>query len=170
MNPTDDNTGGYAASEMRKYLLNDKDLNGSTSRISFLKGLVNAGVPAEVMWAPKRYVSTKGAGSTLLEDLLWLPTGWELFGLEGSGLWEEAYETAANQAWLQYYDGNNSIAHRKKYRNGSDAVAGYWLGSPTDTDANDPLSFGYVTDTGGPAGHVSASNGAPGVAPAFCIQ
>jgi hypothetical protein len=51
MNMSDSNGGGYAASEMRKYLIpvdGDTDANSG----AFLTGLLDAGVPKAVMWAP----------------------------------------------------------------------------------------------------------------------
>jgi hypothetical protein len=169
MNPTDTNAGGYAASEMRKYLLNDEDSDGTTLRTSFLAGLVNAGVPKEVMWAPKRYVSTKGAVAPL-DDLLWLPTEREMFGSNDHS--ESSEETGNNQARLKYYSWGSSTA--KKYIFGTEKkVNGYWLGSPVRDEgkADDrKIHFVYVTMEGTPVDHQASTNAAAGCAPAFCIK
>jgi hypothetical protein len=102
--------GGYQSSFMRRYLLNDTDYNSSVARISFLAGLKNAGVPEAVLWAPKRYVSARttynvAVDPVLIEDVLWLPTGREMFGpYYGKSI---ADETAGNQTRLEYYDYEN---------------------------------------------------------------
>ncbi|MDR0722355.1 MAG: hypothetical protein LBF75_06115, partial [Treponema sp.] len=72
MNPWDTNSGGYRGSELRGYLLG-----------SFLRGLLAAGVPEGVLYAPTRYMANGGPGASAadaLADWLWLPTEWEIFG------------------------------------------------------------------------------------------
>jgi hypothetical protein len=159
MNANKTNAGGYAGSEMRKYLLNDEDANGTTGRTSFLQGLVNAGVPKNVMWAPLRYVSTptsEGAADTKLSDLLWLPTKKEILGTDSP-------ETATKQARLEYYTDTNT---RKKYSSTSTAE-GYWLGSYYPERSNGrPIGHFYI----GGIGTSSAAAQEHGVAPAFCVS
>ncbi|MDR0758579.1 MAG: DUF6273 domain-containing protein, partial [Treponema sp.] len=140
MNTDATNVGGYAGSEMRQYLI-DK----------FLPGLVAAGVPEELMWAPLRYVSDKGSGDGTVQDLLWLPTEWEILG--GRSNSESNYETAANQAWLEYYTTNT-----KRQKGGT-----YWLGSPASGDSN----FCATVNNGSLT--TSSASTVQGVIPAFCI-
>jgi hypothetical protein len=142
------NAGGYAASDMRKYLTPVTDATGSGT---FLAGLVAAGVPEDLMWAPLRYVSKKGTEAGTVKDLLWLPTEWEMTGSNEYS--ESSYEKAANQARLEYYISNPTKKDSE-----------YWLGSPgTGTD-----TFVYVSGEDGGLSIGTASQG-KGVAPAFCI-
>jgi hypothetical protein len=82
MNAEDTNEGGYAASEMRKYLTTVEEDDGSGK---FLVGLENAGVPRDVLWAPVRYISTK-VTDTALTYLLWLPTEREVAGTKATSI------------------------------------------------------------------------------------
>jgi hypothetical protein len=157
MNSESTNAGGYRDSEMRKYLLNDKDSNGSAPRISFLTGLKNAGVPEEVLWAPKRIVSVNGAGGSMeISDLLWLPTEREMFVDRNYSVAGD--ETAGNQAWFGYYD---SDAKRKKYD--SNGGSYWWEASPYSGSSSFCIVLlnGYASVTGA----VSAG----GCVPAFCV-
>jgi hypothetical protein len=81
---------------------------------NFLAGLVNAGVPVDVLWGPIRYVSTVGHGNTAtdfaeLNGLLWLPTQFEMIGAsqqtnpEIEGTEPMLAENETNQARLEYY-------------------------------------------------------------------
>ncbi|MDR2247887.1 MAG: hypothetical protein LBE17_14655 [Treponema sp.] len=154
MNATDDTSGGYAASEMRKYLT---PVGGDPRSGRFLAGLVAAGVPEDVMWAPVRHISVRGAGGTV-QDLLWLPTEREMFG---AGTHSEAgYETPENQARLEYYF---DAARRKKYM-GTVFASGspYWTASPNSSH------FTYVDSAG--SAFFSNAGGMSGCAPAFCID
>jgi hypothetical protein len=151
MNNSDTNVGGYKTSEMRTYLT-----------VNFYNGLVAAGVPGSVIYAPKRYVSQGGnpaTGADLIEDKLWLPTEREMFGARTNS--DATHETDANQARLEYY-GNG--ASRIKY--GADGTNWwYWLASPDSGSAASFCSvflFGY-------AGLLNAS-AAGGCAPAFCVR
>jgi hypothetical protein len=90
------NINGYPESEMRTYLVPFASTAGSGA---FLTGLTAAGVPADVLWAPTRYVAVPSAnGARAIQDKLWLPTEREMFGLQ---LYSSSYETAANQARLE---------------------------------------------------------------------
>jgi hypothetical protein len=147
------NGGGYAASEMREYLVEVDDKGGN-----FLAGLKAAGVPEDVLWAPVRYVSsgTNGAGAAQLTDKLWLPTEREMF--QGSKNSANG-ETAANQAWLEYYiDGSK----RQKYFDGE--FMSYWLGSAFSVGP----TWLCIVDSSGNTDTNSAI-GVSGVAPAFCV-
>jgi hypothetical protein len=156
MNAEGSNAGGYAASEMRRYLI---DVDGDDTGGAFLTGLLAAGVPEAVMWAPVRYVSCKGSGDTVLKDLLWLPTERELFGKGPGGLLGVDDETAVNQTRLEYYINTES---RKKF----DAYGcmHYWTASP----ARNETLFCIVNDCGI---RMSAdANMDLGCVPAFCVR
>jgi hypothetical protein len=173
MNKTDTNDGGYARSEMRQYLVKVGDDGGN-----FLTGLQEAGVPDEVLWAPTRCVANGGSDAysdlpdatdtDAMTDFLWLPTEREMFGDSYSKNYEynpdyyssATYETAENQARLEYYDGND---RRKK-----SGAEWYWESSPES-----------IPNPGGSAAFCTVYNGITlssraalvgGVAPAFCVQ
>jgi hypothetical protein len=158
MNATNTNEGGYAESEMRKYLVKDDNVAGSGN---FLAGLQAAGVPQDVLWAPVRYAANGGSTATnadVIEDLLWLPTAWEMFDSQSSS---PSVETAGNQAWLDYY---TEDAQRIKY--GGNAAVFYWTASPSSAD-----SYYFCTVyTTGIASKYGANNGEGGVVPAFCVK
>jgi hypothetical protein len=91
------NANGYAGSEMKSYITGP-----------FLTGLINAGVPGDILWAPTRYVANKGYGvdgTHEIRDELWLPTEREMFGDGPWGEWgpksSADYETPQNQARLE---------------------------------------------------------------------
>jgi hypothetical protein len=174
MNSNDTNSGGYAASEMRKYLT---PVSGYSDSGKFLTGLTNAGVPDSVLWAPKRMMSTEysGSGTTQIEDKLWLPTEREMFG---NGLYSNSSaETAANQARLDYYynGGTGAYSRRVKYSSGSFNSSGavtsngesayYWQASPYNSG---PYFCGVHEH--GHSGHYGNASGAWGCVPAFCVS
>jgi hypothetical protein len=160
-----DQAHGYETSAMREYLTRVQGVDGSGS---FLNGLLAAGVPEPVIWAPARAVSKYAVQEdqiTILRDALWLPTGREIFlnGQDEEGI--STVETGINQARLEYYA--NDSSRIKKY-NGSPAV--YWEASnynPVNGGARD-ASFCAVTSQG----HTGAEDpfSAQGAAPAFCVQ
>jgi uncharacterized repeat protein (TIGR02543 family) len=167
-----DAANSYLKSEMRKYLVP----TGTSGSGAFLAGLENAGVPLNVLWAPKRYVAEKGSGATkadLVEDLLWLPTEREMFSIYSAGYtdngahdawgpWSNSiYETLENQAWLEYY---TSDAQRRKYYSSSDHGS-YWTASPK---VDHPSYFTMVYSYGD-CGYYNADFAA-GCAPAFCVK
>jgi hypothetical protein len=156
MNEEGSNAGGYAASEMRRYLI---DVDGDGTGGAFLAGLQAAGVPRAVMWAPARYVSSGGDGDTTLKDLLWLPTERELFSRGPGGLLGADDETAANQARLEYYI---TMESREKFN--TDGWMHYWAASP----ARNETLFCIVNDCGM---RMSAdANMELGCVPAFCVR
>jgi hypothetical protein len=158
MNPSDTNAGGYKASEMRAYLTNN-----------FLPGLLAAGVPEGVLYAPVRYVANGGARATAadaLTDRLWLPTEREVFqdGKDADGdSFSSRYETSANQARLEYYAGD---AQRVKYDKGG-GWHWWWEASPS-TYAAGAASFCNVHNGGNTSG--GSASGVGGCAPAFCVR
>jgi TolB-like protein len=151
MNASDGNAGGYKASEMRRYLTGN-----------FLRGLVAAGVPEGVLYAPMRYIANGGQNATAadaLPDWLWLPTEREMFG---RNIWSnKTYETAANQARLEYYE---SEYRRMKYDKGGDLMW-WWEASPDAAGAGSSCYVSY----GGYPNYYSAGV-AGGCAPAFCVR
>jgi hypothetical protein len=159
MNPTNTNAGGYRDSEMRKYLLQ-----------KFLPGLTDtAGVPADALWGPIRFVSTKDSGNTAISDALWLPTEREMFqnGMDSRNNTgphsDTVSETATNQARLEYYTEDDS---RKKDINGVEGPnQWYWGASP---GAAITLSFCFVAPIGTP--DAAAASIVGGCAPAFCVK
>jgi hypothetical protein len=154
MNATGSNEGGYAASDMRKYLSGP-----------FLAGLIDAGVPDQVLWPPARKVSARTniedqVDPAEIQDKLWLPTAWEM----GSATQHTLDETAANQARLEYYQDDPS---RVKY--GTSGAKQYWLASMTSDSYSAFVSIkinGAVLDSGG---YLFSPMDAIGVAPAFCV-
>jgi hypothetical protein len=162
MNPSDTNDGGYKASEMRQYLTDN-----------FLRGLLAAGVPQSVLYAPIRYIANGGqraTGADALADWLWLPTEREAFengtsyyngsqyGPYSNGRWE----TAANQARLEYYDSNS---RRIKYNRNGNALS-WWEASPGTYSAS---AVFCVASINGSAVSPSPSS-VGGCAPAFCVR
>jgi hypothetical protein len=176
------NTGGYAASEMRKYLVpvieENIELEGSGN---FLTGLVNAGVPKDVLWGPTRYVSTVGFQNiatdvTTINDLLWLPTQFEMTGASQTAVNESLTamlaENDTNQVQLKYYTGGADPASKRTKSNKSGANASYWLGSTgTLKNTGAPYIAGFAM-----VSNVGAASRAPtyltdyGVVPAFCVR
>jgi hypothetical protein len=154
MEATATNDSGYAGSAMKAYL-NSK----------FLPGLRDAGVPDSVLWAPTRKVANAGSKKTGPDDItdkLWLPTVWEMTG-GTQGLSSATFETAANQARLEYYTPTTPTRQIKYIRN--NAAGEYWLASPSAQNGD---MFCYITSYGGSAeGNAYDING---VAPAFCVK
>ncbi|GHV66699.1 hypothetical protein AGMMS49928_02000 [Spirochaetia bacterium] len=154
MNRTNSNKGGYAKSEMRSYL---------TSK--FLPGLAAAGLPESIIWTPTRYIANGGDKATAADaliDKLWLPTEMEMRGSNHAS--NKTYETAQNQARLEFYEGD---AKRKKYNleNNADLGMWYWEASPYSSSAANFARvnlYGYTSTI-----HASAVGGC---APAFCVR
>jgi hypothetical protein len=160
MNEQDTITGGYAQSEMRKYLVKVGGNGGN-----FLAGLKTAGVPADVLWAPTRSVSNGIAGTEpdAINDLLWLPTAREMFGRSQFD-YVSTQETELNQARLDYYDGDD---RRKKYFANSEYR--YWESTVGGISSGNSPSFFYavIISSSTPS---NSANSAGGCAPAFCVQ
>jgi hypothetical protein len=160
----------YANSFVRKYLA---PVAGAAGSGQFLAALIESGVPADALFAPKRHTinsrsATSATGTDLIEDKLWLPTMREMFGFDynpGSDNYtrsNDAYETPQNQARLEYYQTNES---RIKY-NVSNAATIYYTASPKSDDA---ARLCEVI----PSGAVGPSGGSPhplAIAPAFCVK
>ncbi|MDR0683502.1 MAG: DUF6273 domain-containing protein, partial [Spirochaetaceae bacterium] len=150
MNAEKTSVGGYRDSEMREYLVPFQSKEGSGK---FLAGLINAGVPEDVLWVPLRCVYT-GSSTEKISDPLWLPTGKEMF-CDG---FQYDEEEADNQAWLEYYESGDLV----KYQNSS-AAGVYWVATPYGKN-----KFFSVSRSGGEVDNPADS--AYGVVPAFCVR
>jgi hypothetical protein len=161
---------GYSGAEMREYLSPVAGVAGSGA---FLAGLVAAGVPDNLFFAPTRHVSgPRGAvGNSIvtIQDKVWLPTEYEMCR---STEWS-VQETAERQAHLEYY---TTDTRRTKYT-GANTAGAWWRGSPnidnnvfaqySDASLPEPIFF-RATGEGGAGGSKDASK-AWWVAPAFCV-
>jgi hypothetical protein len=164
MEASDTNQNGYLNSEMRKYLV-PTGTNGSGV---FLTGLINAGVPADVLWSPSRRIAATGTSTSVhtVQDKVWLPTEWELFGTRKHS---NAVETSANQARFSYY---STDASRIKYMS-DNSTMWHRTASPkgTTTNTNETSeSFVHVNHDGTSVFTLANSPAIGGVAPAFCVQ
>jgi hypothetical protein len=154
MNSWATNNGGYKQSEMRHYLTGN-----------FLRGLVGAGVPESVLYAPTRYIANNGGeratAADALADWLWLPTERDVWEVSGDS-WdsERIWETAANQARLEYYEGPLQL----KLKHAADNRLWWWAASPYSGSA-DNFCYVGVLDTLG-----TDASTAGGIAPAFCVR
>jgi hypothetical protein len=99
------------------------------------------------------------AYADLIQDKLWLPTELELFGFQSKS--DTTYETAADQARLEYY-----ITDWRKYNllNYSDA---YWLASPSYIDAD---CFCFVRNIYSGEAYYNSASSSYGCVPAFCVK
>jgi hypothetical protein len=168
-------TGGYAASEMRKYLVpvieENIEVEGSGN---FLAGLVNAGVPKDVLWGPTRYLSTKGFENTAdnvttINDLLWLPTRFEMTGASATAT-DSPKATAmlaeddTNQVRLEYYTAGTEAA-AKRVKSGLSNLSEYWLSSASTAKQNIGFVQVYAEKIYDVGSYLRL-----GVVPAFCVR
>jgi uncharacterized repeat protein (TIGR02543 family) len=109
------NAGGYKLSEIRTYLMTN-----------YWAALQTAGVPDSAVWAVKRVGANDGVatGTDTIEDKLWLPTEWEMFGSNSNS--NSNYENSANQGRLNYYKDANSRKKANLYLTASPATEAYW--------------------------------------------
>jgi hypothetical protein len=149
MNASRTSTTGYNGSEMSSYLTT-----------KYLAGLKSAGVPEEWLFAPKRRIWTGYlVGSYIIDDLLWLPTDREIFNRNTGS--NSSYETAENQAFLEYYEGGSKFKYKK---NGSQDW--YWLASPYDNSEHNLFCCVVAGTNGG----YYADDATFGVVPAFAVK
>jgi hypothetical protein len=148
MYASDTNEYGYMGSEMRTYIIDN-----------FLTGLKASGVPEEYMWEVIRVITDGWSNVELVSDKLWLSTEREQ---HGEATYSRAEESAANQAYLEYY---SAPVKRTKYvANGT--AESYWNASAKkESDTN----FCIVSQ-GGSRSSAIASKTANGIAPTFCIK
>jgi hypothetical protein len=152
MNPTNDNTTGYLNCKMRQYLINNMQA-----------ALETAGVPlAAHGYAPARRVSQGGSAASpgyhTIQDKVFLPTEWEMFGarsLSNANGEDETY-----QGRFTLYQDNAS--RTKKAKNGMARY--YWIASPYFSHN---VYFCDVSNSG--AALYNNPSIAEGVAPAFCV-
>jgi hypothetical protein len=146
----------YSASGIRKYLTPQVTDGGN-----FYNGLVTAGVPPAVFWAPARKIGKKNgdSGVETLSDLVFLPTYYEVSGENG----KNANETSSNQGRLSVYQDNDT---RKKRNINNNDDKGWWLASPDSTNSD---NWCLVNSLGGNSGYSLTGTGV-GIAPAFCIK
>ncbi|MDR2468720.1 MAG: DUF6273 domain-containing protein [Spirochaetaceae bacterium] len=141
----------YGETELRRYLTP----TGDTGSGNFYTGLVNAGVPADVFWAPMRVIGAKYGGAIeSLQDKVFLPTFYEVDGTEFGG------ETSGNQGRLSAYHDENS-----RIKSGAGGIDWWWLASPYSGSSSGFCSV----DISGYARYFNA-NSEGGLAPAFCIK
>jgi hypothetical protein len=160
MSTSNSSVGGYSVSTMRDYLIPTEGLLNSGR---FFYGLTTtAGVPKDVLWAPARKVSATSTYSVSvapaqIQDMVWLPTEWEMLGKRLSSVKDE---TAGNQARLEFYTDQFS---RYKF-DASKIAKQYWLASQPN---NSNYGFCIVRENG------STYSASPpmmlGVSPAFCV-
>ncbi|MDR0403588.1 MAG: DUF6273 domain-containing protein [Treponema sp.] len=143
MNPTDTNTGGYAASEMAAYL-ND----------GFKTGL--QAVLGDYLYPIRRLLSIKGDWAWKT-DTVFLPTEREVWG---TPVWGETNRDGGFQAQYPVY--RDSVIYKAKRHNGSRMW--WWEASPySGSAASFCFAYGY-----GIASCITASS-VGGCAPAFCV-
>ncbi|MDR0731394.1 MAG: DUF6273 domain-containing protein [Treponema sp.] len=155
MNGSNTNEGGYAGSGMRAYLEHN-----------FLPGLIAAGIPEGVFWAPARLVAKGGddSGTDPINDRLWLPTVFEIFDEIANyrGLVRDD-ETRENQALLEHA---GSLSVRQNLEG---TTATYWFASPGKGLQSDFVSYAknmygaYIFTQ-------SRATEKLGVIPAFCVN
>jgi hypothetical protein len=129
----------YGKSNIRQFLIND-----------FLPGLEQSGVPADVLWAPKQTVEY-----TVINDKLWLPTKWQLFGKEYDSNYES--EKDNTHVWFEYYTYDSTRVKKSSF----DTNTWYWEASGSTT----------ISDGVNHNGHTDAyrASAVGGCAPAFCV-
>jgi hypothetical protein len=158
MNPTNDNTGGYHATELRAFLdgVNGDgtgDKEGVTTA-AFLKAL-KAQI-GEYILPVRRLLSNKVDWAWRTYSL-WLPSENEIFGVNA---WGEAGYGDGQKLHIPLYQ--KSYAYRiKRYNGGRDW---WWLDTPSSGSA---ASF-CISNNNGYAGNNTAS-AVGGCAPAFCV-
>jgi hypothetical protein len=74
----------------------------------------------------------------------------------------DTYETAINQARLEYYTSGTLL----KYDTNNYTISWYWLSSPSSTNNQSFCGVSYLS-TAGPA---NAADPGGGIAPAFCVK
>jgi hypothetical protein len=164
-NPTDTNAGGYANTEIRKYLTPVAGVNGSGI---FYNALVAAGVPESVFWGVKRVIGAPKNGSTdTLADKVFLPTVWEVSGRDKDN---DSYtltsgENDGNQGRLWAY-GTGSSGDSSRLKSYNSTATSWLLASPRSSTTN---AFCSVYAVNGSILN-SLATSALGLVPAFCIK
>jgi hypothetical protein len=158
MNPTDTNTGGYPASELRAWLEGaNGDGSGAYSGVTtaaFLNGLKAA--IGDYLYTHRTILSNKGNWAWVWRTVF-LPTTHETWGAPG---WAEANFDGGFQAQFPLYQ--KSVEYKVKRNNGSRMW--WWNGTPSASSA---AYFCYSGDPGYSNNRPASMAG--GVAPAFCV-
>ena len=157
------NSGGYLATEVRRYLI---PVASDAQSGNFLAGLLAAGVPEAALWAPTRVTGRPNpfTGSiNTVTDLLFLPTVSEVCNgsvPSGSGRPITDGESSSNQGILYVYSSNSS--RLKQTSSGSNEW--WWLASA----AGNQNCFGAVSSDG----HIDFLNSGEtcGIVPLFCLK
>jgi hypothetical protein len=158
MNPTDDNTGGYAATELRAFLdgvngngTGDKEGVTTAAFLNTLKAQIGDYIhPVSLL------LSIKGSWDWAAYSL-WIPSENEIYGANSWG--EPGYGDGLKLHIPLYRD---SCVYRIKRYNGSRDW--YWLNTPYSGSA---AYFCVVYIDGGASYHYASAVG--GCAPAFCV-
>jgi hypothetical protein len=145
MNPTNDNTGGYPASEMRGYI------NGA-----FTTSLITALGGVDYLMPCRRLISNKASYEWFF-DKVWLPTEIEVFGVQVFG---DELKTYCTPIQIPLYQ--RSFEYRCKKYNGSRHW--WWESSPWAGGTTH-----FTTGLGSGDAAYGSATGAGGVAPCFCI-
>ncbi len=167
MNSSSTNSGGWAATQMRK------DLNGYTTNAATQSGPigglgVNLNNKAYIKQVSKKYIATYNSASSVktCNDYLWLLAASEVVnnGYKGTGTY--AYAITSEGSQYKYYKGvteayDDQSAGRKK----GEKIWSWWLRSPYYDYSG---RFCLVNSNGGTKYSTTATD-TIGVAPGFCI-
>jgi hypothetical protein len=150
------NYGGYSQSEMRHYLT-----------VAFLRGLIAAGVPESVLYAPTRYIANGGVNNATavyaIADWIWLPTYGELYTHnEFDVRIHGKYETSANQIQLEYC----SVFYNMAKYDANGINSWWWTASAGQLDGD--FYIVHYNEDVGYSGYNATDVG--GIAPAFCVR
>jgi hypothetical protein len=159
MNPTNDNTGGYAATELRAFLDGTNgDGTGSMAGVTtaaFLNALKsqigNYILPVRLLLSTKNNNQAWGTYS------LWLPSENEIFGVNA---WGEPGYSDGQKLHIPLYQ--KSYAYRIKRHNG---LLDWWLlNTPVSSST---ANFCHAHRFGSVRNHEASEVG--GISPAFCV-
>jgi hypothetical protein len=158
INASNDNTGGYQASELRAFLEgttgNGTGDKASVTTAAFLNAL-KAQI-GDVLYTIRKLHSKKGS-ATWDNYTVWVPTEIEVFGFQTYG-----DEITYNNTNVQFPIFAESFEYIIKRYNG--ARQWWWLHTPYAAAAT---NFCFVNSYGNP--HDSTASSAGGCAPAFCV-
>jgi hypothetical protein len=145
MNNNNVTAGGYAACALRQWIINE-----------WRSALIIAGIPEDMLFAPKRLLYNSTSPAAILEDDVYLPTEWEM---QGSRTYALPAENDGTQVHLAYYKDNDS--RKKYYSSGSSQVYYYWCSSVYSSN-----NFCCVNSDGNASHNVAYNTNS--VAPCFC--